>query len=651
MEWDLAMDKQWEQTHKSLQNAIETLKAKINEFQVPSCMKSCTNEPQHTIFQVVEEAEAFLRLCCVASTSVSNESHLQLITLLSNILSNVLELWINSTSCCFLSVDSNSHSGSVLGTSLCTVDNQDKYFFTENETSQVVFQDSKFSESNNVKFQWGCCHLEQFYFWSSCSYQALLHYDKLSIDYCKDEDILHVMNTIYEMNKDTLLFSIQSCKVNIQEIQSHFYQTIQQSICEWDLTNILIQSVAYVHQGNCVSYLIESLCFYIMEHEGLNIYGWRLIGSFMVMMEVLLSKIDKPKLLERNNDFNYCNRWSALYVQNMLLRLFGCPECSARRCKMPEMLQGILMSITQIYKLQHYSEAVLSLYLDLFYIFSSPQWTISYRNELEQVFQWMSEMTGGDWIQEINQQSDVHDEPLLSETVLFILRWLPYSFISKIGYHNSSIPHNIYRSPHRLDWLLLALERKYQQETLIFSSNPTETSHWIQQMLGYLLSIYAFEQSTNVCYEKIIGKHIWKWLRLSVDSFPLWQSSLVLLAVVGRTWLLMLYFFSSKNEFQYRHLWILTDRLVSLLQIEQLSRPQKTILAYTIIFMWPSFILSKSCQSLANLRFESDLDTLSLQEKNIISRFFQWYEESSLSPPSSWLPMIHFWIQHYKASR
>ncbi|GJQ13425.1 hypothetical protein GpartN1_g5216.t1 [Galdieria partita] len=603
----------------------------------------------YKLYQVVEEAEAFLGLYASVLTKVSDESLLQMITMLSTILSHVLDVFIDSTSPQCFSLESRRLEGDIvsahMSTSSSLVDKGDNYLHNTNETtSQAVFQESNLFGTNKNIHNWGYCHLEQFYFGSSCSYQAVLHYNKLSVATCKNEDILHVVNTIFKTYQKNFASSMKPTEVIIQDIQSHLYQSIQRSVCEWDLTNVLVESVEYVRQGNSISYFVDSLCSYLLDCANWNNYGWKMMGSFIVMLEVLLSKVDITNQLS-SNSLNFFNRLSPLYIQNLLLRFFGCSDCSARRSTMSEMFQGILMSILQIYQLQHYSEAILSLYLDLFYIYSSPYSTISYRNGMEALFQWMRETCNGDWIQQMNCHHSLQHNELLSETVLFVLRWLPFSFVCKIGYHNSQTPLNIYHSPHRLDWLLLALERKYEQKKLIFSSSQNDVSDWIQLMMGYLLSIYVFEQSTKVGYEKVIGEHIWKWLRLSVDSFPLWQSCLVLLAVVGRTWLLLFSFSSPESELQSRHFWILIERLVSLLQMEQLSLSQRTILAWTIVFMWPRFILSKNCQSKSTCYSILHDDI----EKSIVFRFFQWYEKSLLST-SPWLSNIHFWIKYYQNS-
>ncbi|GJD08099.1 hypothetical protein Gasu2_24090 [Galdieria sulphuraria] len=380
----------------------------------------------------------------------------------------------------------NDSNSSLVGLSSSLLDKRHSCGTSET-TKPVVSQDYSLSRTYNAVYNWGQCHLEQFYFWSSCSYQAVLHYNKLSVATCKDEDILHVLNTIFETCKKNFQPCTKPNEVNMQDIQSHLYESIQRSICEWDLINVLVESVEYVLQGNSISHLVDSVCSYLLDCVYLNSHGWRMVGSFIVMLEVLLSKMDITKQFSSNSS-NYLNRLSPLYIQYMLLRFFGCSECSARRCTMWERFQGILMSVVQIYKLQHYSEAILSLYLDLFFMYSSPHSTTSYRNKMESLFLWMRETCNGDWIQEMNRNHSLRHDELLSETVLFILRWLPFSFISKIGYHNTQTPLNIYHSPHRLDWLLLALERKYQQNKLIFSSNVNEVNDWIQLMVGYLLS-------------------------------------------------------------------------------------------------------------------------------------------------------------------
>lgn len=112
----------------------------------------------------------------------------------------------------------------------------------------------------------------------------------------------------------------------------------------------------------------------------------------------------------------------------------------------------------------------------------------------------------------------------------------------------------------------------------------------------------------------------------------------MLLATVGRSWLQML---SENENLDIRQGWIVIERLVSLLQIEKLTSSQKTMLAWTIVFMWPGFILSKNCQSL-----ETKMAT---QEKNLVARFLQSYaNSSSLQTSLSSCRLVQFWIQHYQ---
>jgi len=615
-----ATNEHYQKQQQTLLDKIETLKGKIGELLV---FNTSMDRESSQVTQVVEESEAFLQLSSELSKHVSDPSILQLNAMLSNILSRILQMLIDCTS-------SSTPDSIPVHPNISSASFQDNNKYTL--PTKLQQDDSLFGASSSCS-SWGHCYLQQFYYWSSCSYQAVIHYDKLSIASCEDEDILHVVNTIYETYKDNFKKPPSEVK-NIQHIQSQLYQTVLCSMCEWDFTSILVESVEYILQGNSLAYLVDSLCLYILDCGCWNnIYGWKMMGSFVVMMEVLLSKVTELENLKNVS----CTRATPLYVQFMLSSFFSCSECSTRRCRITSTFQGIVMSILQIYKLQNYSQAILSLYLDLFYLFSSS--SLSYRMEMESLFPWMTVVANGDWIQEMNNHYDSSSQhkDLLSETVLFILRWLPYSYVSKIGYHRSSIPFQVYRSPYRLDWLLLALERQYQQRKLIFSANQNSVSNWIQLMTGYLLSIYVVETaSPRVCYEKVITEHIWKWL--SVDCFSLWRSSLVLLATVGRSWLQML---SENENLDIRQGWIVIERLVSLLQIEKLTSSQKTMLAWTIVFMWPGFTLSKNCQSL-----ETKMAT---QEKNLVARFLQSYaNSSSLQTSLSSCRLVQFWIQHYQ---
>eukprot|EP00871_Galdieria_phlegrea_P005592 jgi/Galph1/6033/GphlegSOOS_G4753.1 len=645
--------------HQILQN-IETLIQWITNYHANGFV--CNEDwklLQVQLQQVRLEAADFTRWYSLVHNSAESQ-HITpwLLHMMNNILTNVLNLCCDTMRMCLCSrpAQETKPDGLLSSGERVDISHWDLVEQQKIETNSTFPVDSSIVETNEIDLSltnppkiphdgaisvpsievMQPCSQCQYRLLTSCSYQAILYSPILNISCCKDEDILQVIETIYHQYDNSIESGLYS--VTMEDIQSHFIYCIQQCGCEWDLIVLVMECMRCVESGNSVSLLIDALCSSVTHTECINLLGWRMIGSFMVIMEGMLSK--RRQVMQSFHPLKESSQQNSItsnYLRYMLRLFFCCSSCLSHRYHSYSMEEsGILVSITQIYKLQQYSEAIFALYLDLIFLYQTSNREHCLWREGQ--FQVIRDIANGDWIQDGNEnKASIHDK-ILSETILFALRWLPLPFINKIAY-SSTVPSTVSYSCQGIDWLLLALDRKYREQLSIFSTGDKDINCFAITIIGYLLSIHCLEYYTATeCYEKVIGKYIWKWVGSSIYSYSLWNSTLCLLGIVGKTWQQMLCYEEKLHCIEShskevisetiweKNRWILQERLISILQIETLDCSQKRFVALAIAYMWPSSTVCEQTRELSRN-----------MQKSLYERLYQWYNKEVIEWPNTWI--------------